>query len=194
MHTPIGEDRTELRLPLIVNTAFWDRLADGRIAWSALDKDRVFIHSPAGRLERIVSHAAWRIQSMSDADRVALVGVYRKARNQPTGPLPSNVDVPERLPTITGLRASPDGGFWVQRMGPADAIPPSVLNNSANTGWLGGPLWDVFDSAGRSLGTVRLPDRFRITRLTTNGAVGVQKDDLDVERVVRLTVRHRPRD
>ncbi|HEX7122801.1 MAG TPA: hypothetical protein VF178_10565 [Gemmatimonadaceae bacterium] len=39
-----------LRMPLIVNNPSWARLSDGRIAWTALDRDYVVIHDASGRL------------------------------------------------------------------------------------------------------------------------------------------------
>jgi len=183
---------SELRFHVITNVAFWDRLTDGTVAWSALDRDRVFIQAPSGGIERIVSYSAWQRRPVTERERAAVVAYYdrnREARGLAPGPLPPNAVIPTDLPAITAIRATPGGGFWVQRMGEMkDAEPMQV---STNTGWLGGPVWDTFDSRGRFLGTVRVPDRVRVTRVTADGAIGIQRDTLDVERVVRLRVAGR---
>jgi hypothetical protein len=61
-----------------------------------------------------------------------------------------------------------------------------TINAQDRSDGLGGPQWDVFDAEGRFLGSLRLPERFRITRITDDWVVGVQQNELDVERVTRL--------
>jgi hypothetical protein len=185
--------RENLRVPLIVNNAFWDRRRDGRIAWSAYDQDRVFIHSADGTLRRIVTHRDWRRRPPSDADVAAMVELLRQKLRMLGGDDSaadgSNVDAPETLPAITAVRAGPEGTWWVQRMGAAASIDPMAINAQDRSSGLGGPEWDVFDADGRFLGPLRLPERFRVTRITDDWVVGVQQDELDVERVTRLRLR-----
>ena len=49
-------------------------------------------------------------------------------------------------------------------------------------------MWEVYDADGRWYATVEVPHRFRVTRVRDLTVVGVQRDDLDVERVVVLRV------
>ena len=180
----------EIRLPLIRNSVFWDRLDDGRIAWSSLDQERVFVHAQDGTLDRVVTHGEWRLRPASAADRATLADLYRQKTQRPSdAPLPASIVLPDTLPAITGLRAGPAGTFWVQRMGEVESVDPEALGVGVRTDWLGGTYWDVFDGTGRLLGGLQFPDRFRVTRITDAGVVGVQKDDFDVERVVRLRLR-----
>ena len=180
----------EMRLPLIRNSVFWDRLDDGRIAWSSLDQERVFVHARDGTLDRVVTHGEWRLRPASAADRATLADLYRQKRQRPPdAPLPPSIVLPDTLPAITGLRAGPDGTFWVQRMGEVEFVDPEALAVGVRSDWLGGTYWDVFDATGRLLGGLQFPDRFRVTRITEGSVVGVQKDALDVERVVRLRLR-----
>lgn len=115
-------------------------------------------------------------------------GIYQQRMRRGDAPLPDNIHPPDMLPTITAVRGAPDGTFWVQRMGDITAIDPQAFAVSGYTDRIGGPRWDVFDSEGRYLGGVRVPDRFRVTRIADTAIVGVQKDDLDIERVVRLRI------
>ena len=48
------------------------------------------------------------------------------------------------------------------------------------------PDWDVFDSEGRFLGVVRMPDRFQPVRFLGTDIYGIQRDELDVQYVVKL--------
>jgi hypothetical protein len=170
----------QLRSPIIYNIAIWDRFPDGRLVWSSLDQDRVFIHASGGPLERIVSYSGWSRRPTTKADRVALLDLYHQVSQSPA------VDVPERLPAFTDLHAGQDV-FWVQRMG-AVGDDPSFVNVALNNAWLGGHEWDVFDADGRFRGTVSVPDGVRITRIIPGGALGLHKDSLGVHRVVRLGV------
>ena len=98
----------------------------------------------------------------------------------------NNVTFPDSIPTITAVLASPDGGFWVQRMCPLPEIDPGALLLPFHGGWLGGPIWEVYDRDGRWYANVELPGRFRATRVLGSAVVGVQRDELDVEHVVLL--------
>ena len=179
-----------LRVPLIVNSPFWDRLSDGRIAWSSLDRDEVQVHASDGRLVLIVRSDAWRKRAASRADGevmrellrtklTALGGVVETA----AGP---NVVFPDSLPSITAVRAGPDNTIWVQRMGSVESIDPVAVNAPGPADALGGGTWDVFDAEGAFVGVVRLPARFRAMEITGDAVYGVLRDDMDVQRVVRL--------
>jgi 6-bladed beta-propeller len=186
-YTPptVGDMRGLLR-PIFTNAAFYDVLADGRVIWSALEHDQLTIHDQHGSLHRIVRHEAWRRRALGADDRQALEAVYRAGADDPDAPLPDNIVFPDSIPTITAIRASPDGGFWVQRMGPLADTEPDALFFSG--GLLGGSVWEVHDAAGAWYATVEVPRRFRVTRVRDSTVIGVQRDDLDVERVVVLRV------
>ncbi len=91
-----------------------------------------------------------------------------------------NVESGDHLPAITGVQAGPGNTIWVQRMGRPVEIDPWGINA------LSGAEWDVLDGDGRAIGLVRLPDRFHVMRVAEGTVIGVQKGDLDVERVIVL--------
>lgn len=105
-----------IRVPLVVNSPFWDRLPDGRIAWSSLDRDHVRIHGPGGALLRIVSSDAWLRRPASDADGEALrellrdkltsLGGVAEAADGPNVVFPDSLPVCARWPLW--CTASPD--------------------------------------------------------------------------------------
>jgi hypothetical protein len=53
---------------------------------------------------------------------------------------------------------------------------------------IGAPEWDVFDRQGRFLGVLTMPSRFQPLRVVDDRVYGVQRDELDVQHVVRLRV------
>jgi len=183
----VGDLRRLLR-PVFANAAFYDVLADGKVIWSALESDQLAVHGQEGSLQRIVRNDGWRRRAVLPDDRLALETVYRAGTGHPDAPIPDNVVFPDSLPTITAVRASPDGGFWVQRMGAPAATEPEGLFLSAESGLVGGPMWEVYDARGRWYATVDVPDRFRVTRVRDSTVIGVRRDELDVERVVVLRV------
>lgn len=190
--TPLGAPGA-IRIALIVNSPSWARLDDGRIAWSALDRDFVAIHDSTGRLVGRFSRAQWKARPLRDADRETLRELLRvklRALGGSPGLADSPmVEAPPLLPAITTVRAGPRGTLWVQRMGDVALADPMALNASERADFFGGPAWDVLDGEGRYLGTLALPPRFRVFRITDAAILGAVRDDDGVERVVRLALR-----
>jgi hypothetical protein len=81
---------------------------------------------------------------------------------------------PERLPVFTDLVVDAMGHLWVERYRPRYGnIDPL---------WETGPReWDVFDSGGRWIGTVLVPDRVRVREIGRDYVLGVWRDELGVE-------------
>ena len=84
----------------------------------------------------------------------------------------SSAELPEFKLALRSLKVAPDGWIWVE---PHDAP--------------GDGRWDLFEPCGRYVGAVRAPanldaEPFRL--LSSGRALGVTKDELDVEYVVRL--------
>jgi len=78
-------------------------------------------------------------------------------------------EMPETKPAYGRLVVDAHGNLWVG----AHVIDPSYDPTS----------WTVFDRDGRWLGTVEVPDRFRVHRIDGAGVLGVWRDALDVEQV-----------
>lgn len=100
----------------------------------------------------------------------------------------ARMPVPGFLPVLRSVRVSPDGWLWVRRVDVhADPVamewttgePPSAT------------VWDVFDPDGVFRRTVRLPPRFTPLVVLADGVIGIGRDELDVQYVVRYEVRLR---
>ncbi|MDE2661910.1 MAG: hypothetical protein OXI39_02745 [Gemmatimonadota bacterium] len=75
----------------------------------------------------------------------------------------------EEFGTVSGLRATPAGGFWVQEWRrPGDPE---------------GERWLAFDGAGRLLGRIALPASARLTRVGERHLIVIEQDELDIEYV-----------
>lgn len=178
------------RVPLIVNAPFWAELADGRIAWSTLDRVDLGIGNSAGGAVARISAPDWTRRPLPESDRDVLVeGLRDKIRG--LGGDGAAVDgmpvvFPDAYPALTGVVALPDGGLWVQRMGSAGDIHPSALNSPDPPAGFGGGEWDVLDAEGRRVGRVSLSAGFRVGRVVGDVVYGVERDELDQERIVRL--------
>lgn len=174
--------------PLIVNAAFYDLLPDQRVVWSALEYDEVVIQSVIGEVSTIVRNLDWRVRPATDADRDLLTAAYRARPGNSDGPLPPNLIYPDSIPTIVAVATSDDGHFWVRRMADLNDLDPMGLMLPVYAGQLGGRTWEVYSSDGTLEAIAELPPRFRITRIAGDEVYGVQKDELDVERVLRVVV------
>ena len=180
-------------VPLVVHAPSWTVLDDERIAWISLDDPRLRIHTSDGRLERVVTAAAWtprrptreQVEAMTSAlgDKLVMLGGSRESLDL----MP--VEAADPLPTLTSVRAGPDGTVWVQRMGAVEDVHPMALNSPDPPVAFGGPTWDVLDRDGRYLGSVDLPPAFRVVRITEDAIYGIQWDDFGVQRLVRLRLR-----
>jgi hypothetical protein len=179
-----------LRIPLIVNNPTWTRLSDGRIAWTALDRDYVQVHDSTGRIAARIRSAQWLSREVTEADRTKMVEMLR-VKLQSIGGDASfadspQVEAPAHFPAITTVRAGPMGTIWVQLMGPVESIDPMAVNAPDRADFLGGSTWHVLEPSGAFRGAIELPRRFRIFRMTEDAIYGAARDDDGVERVIRL--------
>jgi hypothetical protein len=179
-----------LKIQLLVNNPSWARLSDGRIAWTALDRDFVQVHDSTGRVIGRITSAQWVSREITPADRTAMVELLRTKLRAIGGDASfadsPQVEAPPLFPAITAVRAGPRGTIWVQLMGPVETIDPMAINAPDRADFLGGSSWHVLDSTGAFLGKLELPPRFRPFRIMENAVYGAARDDDGVERVMRL--------
>jgi hypothetical protein len=89
------------------------------------------------------------------------------------------------VPVTGTLRVSPDGWLWVRRLD----VDPDPVSFQWTTGVAPRPTcWDVFDPEGRFQHMVQLPARFTAYDVRRDEVTGVQRDELDVQYVVRWRV------
>jgi hypothetical protein len=76
--------------------------------------------------------------------------------------------MPEGLPAYTGIRIDPDRNLWVRRF----PLPGLVEAR-----------WGVFAATGEFLGHLDLPPRLRLSDLGRDWILGIDTDDLGIDRV-----------
>ena len=128
--------------------------------------------SLSGRLERIVRWSGEELE-ITDADLEA----YREATlaNVSAADRPAverglrELPMSPALPAFQGIEVDSEGNLWVQRFRrPGDDSMQ----------------WLIFDPAGVWLGSIHVPARFEITEIVENRLLGIERDDLGVERVL----------
>jgi hypothetical protein len=154
-----------IRIQLIVEQPSWARLQDGRIAWTALDRDYVQVHDSTGRIVARIRHAQWQSREVTSVDRSAMVELLRIKLRAIGGDASfadsPQVEAPERFPAITAVRAGPQGTLWVQLMGPVERSIPWRSTRPIAPTFLGGSTWHA-RPVRRVPRCDPLPRRFRI--------------------------------
>jgi hypothetical protein len=91
---------------------------------------------------------------------------------------------------VTGRMLTDDHGtVWVQRVDIVD--DPVKLEIGWSRGPAGPTYWDVFDSTGAFQHIVRLPPRFVLRAVRDSIAIGVGRDEYDVQYVVGYRITRR---
>jgi hypothetical protein len=192
---PSGEGQTfDGRVHLFAAEPLWGVTENGQIVLGVSDEYRFGIYAD-GQLKRIVSKT-FQPLPFGDQDETAIWGeldrrwaaagvpaeFQRRARQR--------FDFPEFLPVMSAIVAGPAGTMWVQHMRSPSELSEEELASVREDHLedLGGPEWDVFDSEGRYLGVVTMPDRFSPSLFRDDKIYGVWRDELNVEYVLRLRI------
>lgn len=169
---------------------------DGRIYFARGGQYDIEIWSPIDAVER----PGMMLERRITADVPAmprtneLVGMYLEAQRERFQNVPSGgegdiarkiqmedrleLEGPDHRPVIGRLLVSPSGEFLVERLD-LDENPFRTDNPTA---------WDLIRDDGVIKGRLTTSDRFRPLALTPRGLLGVLKDELDVQYVVRYRI------
>ncbi|MDE2875265.1 MAG: hypothetical protein OXU69_15925 [Gemmatimonadota bacterium] len=103
--------------------------------------------------------------------------------------------IPDHKPPFRGLRAGSDGRVWVRLWTEARQVPNEQHDpanpESAPFTWVEPIRYDVFEADGTYLGAVVPPEGFSLSAPPVFGRSfvwAVERDELDVERVVRYRI------
>jgi hypothetical protein len=89
------------------------------------------------------------------------------------------------FPAFQTVAVGPRGTTWVKHLKPASELSAKELEHYHE--WPG-QEWDVFDSRGRFLGAVTMPESFNPMVFRGDKIYGAWRDELDVEYVVVLQI------
>ena len=168
-------------------------LAGDRIAYGVNSEYRIGLYTTGGRLERVLLRPFERDPVASDdqdAIKDLLGTAWRDAGVPPQqiDQLMQGVHFAETYPAYAQIKATPDGTVWVQRLQAPSKLTPEEREGFNPVFDLGSREWDVFDEEGRYLGVVITPPRFMPVCMLGHAIYGVQRDELDVQYVVKLTI------
>ncbi len=187
----ITSDRPQFRI--FAPEPVWTMLSSDRLAFAVNDAYRIEVFGPDGTLERIVTRP-FEPTPVTEADQRAVIEVMR-AQFELSGAPPAQVDLilegvsfADTYPAFTQMRAGPNGTLWIQRVRYLGDLSEEELESFNPTLDQGSPKWDVFDSEGRYLGVVELPDRFTPFAVKGDRCYGVYRDEFDVQYVQVLRI------
>jgi hypothetical protein len=160
MTFPSGKELTlDGRSHIYAPEPAWDLTDDTLLVLGVNDEYRIGIY-PGGQLERIIAKPFER-QPVDDREKEAVwndlerrwseLGISAEVWPR----LRTAIDVADFLPAFHSVMLGPLGTIWVQHVQPA-----TELGEEEFAGEAGAPEWDVFDSEGRFLGMVTMPQRF----------------------------------
>lgn len=101
----------------------------------------------------------------------------------------SGAEIPATKPAYRVVMPGRDGRLWVLTSQTAEPVATEDREGNPVTRWVEPSVWDVFEPDGRYLGEVREPERTNLMVVKGDLAWGVQRDSLDVQRVVRFRIQ-----
>ena len=189
-------------------TTQWAVAPDARFVYGRSDVYAIHRQLADGRLLRIEREADPVPVSAAEREEREAQATWSMRRTDPAwrwnGP-----PIPEVKPYFTQLRVAQDGRIWVRLSQPGEIDPGADTAQAAasatGSGAGGGvapsggdrrpvlryrepQVWDVFAPDGRFLGQVHFPHDFTLYALRGDHVWGVQRDDLDVQSIVRLRI------
>ena len=179
---------------LFVPEPLWALWGD-RILMATNDTYRIGVYAPGPRLERVIEKP-FTLIPVTDNDRDPLKRALRKAiLDQGAPPQLASQLVETRLhfapnyPVFAQMLGGPYGSILVQLIEPLANLSDEEREKfDFTSGSAASRSWDVFDHEGRYLGVLNMPARFQPVKIRGSEIYGIQRDDLDVQYVVKLQV------
>jgi len=187
----VSGGRTEI--PLLPPSPSWAVTSDGRVIAGISDGYRIEVRDPDGTLRMLVEkdHGPLAMSSEDRSGMTARIEELIRAAGLTNDQVHAALQrfsylPPDSLPAFTGLAGGPGGTIWVQGVLPIASMTANAVLDALNAG---SPVWDVFCGDGRYLSQVVLPSSFNLKEIRGSHIYGIEIDDLDVQRVVRLEIR-----
>lgn len=166
-----------------------------RILHAVNNNYRISVYGPAGGLQRVIAKP-FTLAPVTDADKDPFKRALRKAMlDQGAPPQLATQLVDTRLhfapnyPAFAQMLEGPFGTILVQLIEPLANLSEEERENfDFASGSAASRQWDVFDDQGRYQGVLMMPAGFQPVEFRGNEIYGIQRDELDVQYVVKLTV------
>lgn len=191
------EELSQERLSIVVFAPepVWDLDDTGAVYYAMNDQYRILVNGPDGNLTRVITRDVEK-KPVTEAEQDAIRRLMREQYTE-FGVPPAQIEAimqgvgfAETYPAFGLLFRGPGESLWVQRIRSAadmqEGVEEDVEFDPQN---LGSPDWEIFDSEGRWLGVVTLPEQFSPVKVDGDFLYGVWSDELDVQYVMRLLVQ-----
>lgn len=186
--------------------SWWHRPRGDGLLLNRTDQYRFLWYGPDGAISRIASLAREPL-AITEEDRSVYIRRWEETLNENGVPAERAAEILSRIrfedyyPPFSYFNYGPAGTLLVQRVRPVrdlDAEEQKVMDLNSVVP-RGSSEWDVFDSEGRYLGAVVIPETdnvqylpaLRFFRDSTTGTwhmLSIWKDELDVEYIVRWRI------
>ena len=166
-----------------------------RILHAVNDTYRIGVYGPGGQLERVIDKP-FTLTPVTDADQEPMKRALRKAILDQGAPaqmatqlVDTRLHFAPNYPAFAQMLEGPRGFILVQLIEPVSSLSDEERENfDFTSGTMASRNWDVFDDQGRYLGVLAMPLRFQPVEFRGDEIYGVQRDELDVQYVVKLRV------
>jgi 6-bladed beta-propeller len=171
----------------------WALYGDG-VLYGVNDQYRFGVYGPGGVLERVISKP-FTPRDISEADQQTMMDAFERLwkefglRQEQVAAARQTIKFAARYPAYFQMLEGVDGSIWVQHVQSPTDLPAEMKDSYNPQLDLGSRAWDVFDAEGRFLGVVNMPVRFQPVRFLGDAIYGIQRDQLDVQYVVKLEVK-----
>ena len=169
----------------------WDVAPGGNLLFGVSNEYRVSVFDPSGSLATIITKP-YTNPPVQETDRTTIRDFMERAWSDAGLPpaaieqLRGAVEFGDTYPAFARFLGGPDGTTWVQRIRPLAELSQEALEAFNFLEDQGSPDWDVFDREGRFLGTFTMPLRFTPRTFVGDEMLGVVRDELDVQYLVRM--------
>ncbi len=176
----------------------WDLDQSGSIYYGMNDQYRVLVNDPDGNLVRVITRDIEQ-KPVEESDKNAIISAIREQYAQIGVPpaqlegLIQGIGFADFFPAFGLIFLGPGETLWAQRIRSSkDMAEGSEEGFEFDAQDIGSPEWEVFDSEGRYLGVVELPEGFQPVNVEGELLYGIWRDELDVQYIMRLKVNRTP--
>lgn len=163
------------------------------VIYGVTDRYRLGSYDRAGNLRMVVAREH-QVRPITERDIRAFF-VYLDRAWIAAGASPQQLEANHQLvsfaptfPAFAAVHEGYQGTVWVQPVQPPGELSDEAIERYNFIEDYGGSRWEVFDREGRLLGPVAMPPGFQPRLFVDDAIYGVQRDELDVQYVVRVRI------
>ena len=168
-------------------------LRDSTVLYGVSDNYRIGVYGTGRQLERVVEKP-FETSPVTEDDKQTYKDLVRDAASAQGAPpeavqqFVNSMKFEEQYPAFAQVLGGVDGSIWVQGIRTPSSVDIEDRKSFNPQYDLLSPDWDVFDREGRYLGVVQMPPRFQPVKFVGSTIYGIQRDELDVQYVVKLAI------